>query len=74
MRLSGASYADVAKKGGGILATVKATRAATVLELLESTKTKAKIMLEHGTTTLEIKSGYGLDLETELKMLKVAKI
>lgn len=74
MRLSGASYADVAKKGGGILATVKATRAATVLELLESAKTKAKIMLEHGTTTLEIKSGYGLDLGTELKMLKVAKI
>jgi imidazolonepropionase len=74
MRLLGASYADVAKKGGGILSTVKATRDATVLELLESAKAKAKIMLENGITTLEIKSGYGLDLETELKMLKVAKI
>ena len=50
MRLLGASYADVAKKRGGILSTVKATRDATVLELLESAKAKAEMMLENGTT------------------------
>ena len=74
MRLLGASYADVAKKGGGILSTVKATRQTAVSDLVQLAKTKAKIMLVNGTTTLEIKSGYGLDLETELKMLTAAKI
>ena len=71
-RLQGMSYADIAKLGGGILSTVQATRKASFDELLDSALQRAQVMLAHGTTTVEIKSGYGLDLDTEIKLLKVA--
>ncbi|MDP3560606.1 MAG: imidazolonepropionase [Legionellaceae bacterium] len=73
MRLNGATYADIANQGGGILSTVSATRQASTEELTETATQRASIMLAHGTTTVEIKSGYGLDLETEIKLLKVAQ-
>ena len=73
MRLEGASYTDIAKKGGGIQATVKATRAATEDHLFQQSLIRAQALMESGVTTIEIKSGYGLDIETELKMLRVAK-
>lgn len=72
-RLQGASYEDIARAGGGILSTVKATRAATEDELLELALPRAKALLSEGVSTIEIKSGYGLDLASELKMLAVAK-
>src|SRR5919106_7093588 len=62
-RLAGESYADIATSGGGILATVAATRAASAEELFELAAARAWRMIRSGTTTLEIKSGYGLDLE-----------
>lgn len=70
-RLGGASYADIAAKGGGILSTVRATRAASELELADQTSRRLAEMLAAGTTTCEAKSGYGLDTETELRMLRV---
>lgn len=73
MRLKGATYAEIANQGGGIISTVKATRKASHEELTKTAKQRASIMLAHGTTTVEIKSGYGLDLETEVKLLTVAK-
>lgn len=72
-RLQGVSYADIAKAGGGIKSTVKATREASFESLLQSAIKRAKRLLEEGVTTVEIKSGYGLDMDTEIKMLKVAK-
>jgi imidazolonepropionase len=72
-RLSGASYADIAVAGGGILATVRATRDATDDELLEHASARAAMLSCGGVTTIEVKSGYGLDLETELRMLRVAR-
>lgn len=72
-RLLGASYADIAHAGGGIKSTVKATREASFDTLLASAVKRARRLLEEGVTTVEIKSGYGLDLENELKMLAVAK-
>ena len=69
-RLAGASYAEIAATGGGIVATVGATRRASEDELIASTRTRLDEMLACGTTTAEVKSGYGLDVETELKMLK----
>lgn len=72
-RLNGASYADIAKAGGGIMSTVRATRAASEAELLESALRRLESLLAEGVTTIEIKSGYGLDVETEVKMLKVAR-
>lgn len=72
MRLRGVSYEEIAKQGGGILATVAATRAATAAELYQSARSRVEFLIQQGVTTLEIKSGYGLDLETELKMLQVA--
>ena len=72
-RLNGASYADIAKAGGGIMSTVHATRAASEAELLESALRRLESLLAEGVTTIEIKSGYGLDVETEVKMLKVAR-
>jgi imidazolonepropionase len=69
-RLAGATYAQIAAEGGGILSTVAATRAATELELEEQTRARLDEMLACGTTTCEIKSGYGLDTKTELKMLR----
>jgi imidazolonepropionase len=73
MRLNGAAYADIAKAGGGILSTVRATRAATEDELLGSASIRLESLLAEGVTTIEIKSGYGLDVDTELKMLNVAR-
>ncbi|MDF1757681.1 MAG: imidazolonepropionase [Legionellaceae bacterium] len=73
MRLNGATYAQIAEHGGGILSTVNATRKASIMELTTLAKQRAKTMLQHGCTTIEIKSGYGLDLETEIKMLTVAR-
>ena len=73
LRLKGASYEDIAKAGGGIISTVRATRAATEDELLNSAKKRLRTWLEEGAGVVEIKSGYGLDLETELRMLRVAR-
>ncbi len=73
MRLNGASYESIAQAGGGIQSTVNATRAASEDDLLKQSLRRAKALLAEGVTTLEIKSGYGLDLETELKILRVAK-
>ena len=74
MRLQGASYQDIAQAGGGIYATVTATRAASTEQLLAMALTRANALQRQGVTTLEIKSGYGLDKETEIKMLKVAQL
>jgi len=73
MRLQGESYEAIARAGGGILASVRATRAASEDELLEQSLPRAQGLLRDGATTLEIKSGYGLDLKTEMKMLRVAR-
>lgn len=73
-RLNGVSYAEIARQGGGILSTVQATRRASLEELVYQAKQRAKVMLAHGTTTVEIKSGYGLDLTTEIKILTVARM
>jgi len=73
LRLNGADYRDIAKAGGGILSTVRATRAASEEELYRSALIRLERMREDGVTTVEIKSGYGLELATELKMLKVAR-
>lgn len=72
MRLNGASYQDIAAAGGGIKATVAATRAASHEELFVLAKDRLNTLLAQGVTTVEIKSGYGLDLATEQKMLEVA--
>jgi imidazolonepropionase len=72
-RLQGKSYADIAKEGGGIQSTVKATRAETKQELLKSALKRASRLAEEGVTCIEIKSGYGLDFDTEIKMLEVAQ-
>jgi len=73
LRLEGASYEEIARKGGGIVSTVKATRQASESELLAQTRPRLRQLLSEGVTTLEIKSGYGLDSENEIKMLRVAK-
>lgn len=73
MRLHGASYEAIARAGGGILSTVAATRAASEDELLAAAATRARALLADGVTTLEIKSGYGLTLLDEQKMLRVAR-
>ena len=73
MRLNGAAYADIAKAGGGIMSTVRATREATEEQLLASALKRLDSLLAEGVTTIEIKSGYGLDVETESKMLRVAR-
>lgn len=73
MRQSGASYADIAKAGGGIVSTVAATRAASEDALVEQALVRLDRLLADGVTTVEIKSGYGLDRETELKQLRVAR-
>ena len=72
-RLNGADYAAIAKEGGGIMSTVRATRAASEEELLKSGLKRLDSLLSEGVTTVEIKSGYGLDFDTELKMLRVAR-
>jgi len=73
MRLEGATYEEIARAGGGILSTVKATRSASEADLLAAALPRARRLLSEGVTVLEVKSGYGLDLETELKMLRVAR-
>ncbi|MBN8554571.1 MAG: imidazolonepropionase [Deltaproteobacteria bacterium] len=70
-RLRGVSYQEIAKKGGGILKTLKATRAASLSDLDKSAKKRLRECLSWGVTTVEIKSGYGLNLESELKVLEV---
>jgi imidazolonepropionase len=73
MRLAGASYLEIAKAGGGIRSTVRATRAASEVELRQSAEPRLKNLLAEGVTTIEIKSGYGLDRETEMRMLRAAR-
>jgi imidazolonepropionase len=72
-RLGGIAYADIAKSGGGIAATVRATRARSEGELVACALKRLDALLAEGITTIEIKSGYGLDLDTEMKMLRVAR-
>ena len=72
-RLEGASYEDIARAGGGIMSTVRATRAADEDSLLAQSLPRARALLADGATTIEIKSGYGLDLDNERKMLRVAR-
>ena len=72
-RRAGASYEEIAAAGGGILSTVRAVRAASEDELVAESLPRAEALLREGVTTLEIKSGYGLDLESELKMLRAAR-
>jgi imidazolonepropionase len=73
MRLKGATYAEIAQAGGGIVSTVKATRAASEQSLIASAAARLDCLLAEGVTTVEIKSGYGLDLETEMRMLRAAR-
>lgn len=73
MRLNGASYEEVARAGGGILSTVTATRAASLDDLIASALPRLDAALAEGVATVEVKSGYGLDLETELRMLRAAR-
>lgn len=72
-RLNGASYEEIARAGGGIMSSVRATREASEDELLAQSLPRARMLLADGATTLEIKSGYGLELATEMKMLRVAR-
>ena len=71
MRLNGASYEEISKKGGGISSTVRSTREASKDELFRTASKRVSALLSGGVTTLEIKSGYGLNLENELKLLEV---
>jgi imidazolonepropionase len=73
LRLNGASYEDVARAGGGIISTVKATRAASVDDLVASALPRVDAMIAEGVAVIEIKSGYGLDHDTELNMLRAAR-
>jgi imidazolonepropionase len=73
-RLAGATYAQIAATGGGIMSTVAATRAASLSELVDQTRARLDEMLACGTTTCEIKSGYGLTVESELKLLRAIRM
>jgi len=73
LRLKGATYEEIARAGGGILSTVRATRAASEEELFHVSKKRISQWLAEGAAAIEIKSGYGLDRDTELKMLRVAR-
>jgi imidazolonepropionase len=73
LRLKGATYEEIARQGGGIRSTVAATREADENALLEQSALRLMALMQEGVTTVEIKSGYGLDLETELRMLRVAR-
>lgn len=72
-RLKGASYQEIAASGGGIMSTVKATRAATADDLYESARQRLDVLAAEGVATVEVKSGYGLDIETEIRMLEVGR-
>jgi imidazolonepropionase len=73
LRLAGATYEEIARKGGGILSTVRATRAASEGELIRSALRRLDALIAEGVGTVEVKSGYGLDLDTERKSLRVAR-
>ncbi|MEY8800575.1 imidazolonepropionase [Leisingera sp. XS_AS12] len=73
MRLNGASYEEVARAGGGIVSTVTATRTASLEELIADALPRLDALIAEGATVVEVKSGYGLDLETELNMLRAAR-
>jgi imidazolonepropionase len=73
LRLAGASYEDIARAGGGIVSTVKATRAASEDDLVRASLPRLDRLLAEGVTTIEIKSGYGLERETEMRMLRAAR-
>ena len=73
MRLRGMTYEEIARAGGGIRSTVAATRTATEEQLCDASEWRMKALAAHGVTTVEIKSGYGLDVDTELRMLRVAR-
>ena len=73
LRLNGASYQEIARAGGGIVSTVQATRDASEEALLASALDRVDALIAEGVTLIEVKSGYGLDLDTELKMLRVAR-
>ncbi len=73
MRLEGASYEDIARAGGGIVSTVTATRAASEADLLADALRRVDVLIAEGVTGIEIKSGYGLDIDTELRMLRSAR-
>lgn len=70
-RIAGATYLEIMNAGGGIMSTVRATRAAGVAQLMDQTRARLDAMLRHGTTTAEAKTGYGLETATELKLLHV---
>ncbi|MET0346615.1 MAG: imidazolonepropionase [Casimicrobiaceae bacterium] len=72
-RLNGATYEEIARRGGGIASTVKATRAATEADLVAASAPRVESLLAEGVTTIEIKSGYGLEREAEAKMLRAAR-
>jgi len=72
-RLGGASYEEIARAGGGIISSVKATRFASLEELVEQARPRLRALMRGGVTTVEIKSGYGLDVRSELKMLEAVK-
>ena len=72
-RLHGANYQDIAAQGGGIVSTVRSTREANIEELFAQSEKRLLALIKEGVTSIEIKSGYGLDLENERKMLKVAR-
>ncbi|WP_144175388.1 imidazolonepropionase [Pseudomonas sp. Kh13] len=72
-RLQGVSYAEIAAQGGGIASTVRATRAVSEDELFASARQRVQALMRDGVTTIEVKSGYGLDLANERKMLRVAR-
>ncbi|HVJ52911.1 MAG TPA: imidazolonepropionase [Aliidongia sp.] len=73
LRLAGASYEEIARAGGGILSTVGATRAASEAQLIAEATPRLESLIAEGVTTIEIKSGYGLDLEAEARMLRAAR-
>src|SRR5688500_3094388 len=73
-RLEGATYEEIAAAGGGILSTVNATRRATLDELIEASRPRLRALIAGGVTTVEVKSGYGLDIDSELKMLRAARM
>jgi imidazolonepropionase len=72
-RLQGVSYEDIARAGGGIMSTVRATRAAPADKLFEDALSRVRALMAEGVATIEVKSGYGLDVETEIRMLEVAR-
>jgi imidazolonepropionase len=74
LRLSGATYEEIARAGGGILSTVRATRDASDTRLAQQAARRLRRLMDEGVTTVEIKSGYGLDTATEMRMLRVARL